>query len=48
MKDDSRHPFQKFSDAVRKVMQTPKAEVEAREKVWREERAAKKKRRVKA
>lgn len=41
MKASSRdpHPFETFSDAVKKFLKVPKATVEAQEKALREERA---------
>jgi hypothetical protein len=35
-------PWERFVSLARKVTQTPKAEVEKREREWREERARKK------
>ena len=35
-------PWERFIALARKVTQTPKAEVEKREREWREERKAKK------
>jgi hypothetical protein len=37
-------PWEKFLDLARKVVQTPKAEVDKRERAWRAERKKRKRR----
>jgi hypothetical protein len=37
-KDDKRAPHEKFADVASKVFSVPKAEIDEREKQWRNER----------